>query len=426
MALTDTAIRNAKPADKPIKLFDGGGLFLHVTPAGQRYWRLKYRFAGKEKLLAIGVYPEVGLKEARDRREEAKRLLGEGVDPSVERKVRKVATVERAANSFEAVAREWHAKYAPGWSESNTKKVLARLENDVFPWLGGRPIAELKAPELLAVCRRVESRGALDTAHRVLQTCGQIFRYAVATGRAERDPSGDLRGALPPAKGKHYAAPTDPKEVAGLLRMFDGFTGTFVVKCALLLAPMLFVWPGELRAAEWADVDLEAGEWRFVSSKRDVPHIVPLSTQAVAVLRDLHALTGHGRYLFPGARDKAKPMSEAAINAALKRMGVDTQKEFTGHGVRPIARTILREVLGFEAEVIELQLAHRKKDPNGAAYDRVAFLTVRKQMMQAWSDYLDELKAGHSNASCLPRPSMHGAPCSTRKRAVRSSASLPG
>ncbi|MHA2903723.1 tyrosine-type recombinase/integrase [Ralstonia mannitolilytica] len=401
MALTDTAIRNAKPSDKPIKLFDGGGLFLHVTPAGQRYWRLKYRFAGKEKLLALGVYPEVGLKEARDRREEAKRLLGEGVDPSVERKVQKVATVERAANSFEAVAREWHAKYAPGWSESNAKKVLARLENDVFPWLGGRPIAELKAPELLAVCRRVESRGALDTAHRVLQTCGQIFRYAVATGRAERDPSGDLRGALPPAKGKHYAAPTDPKEVAGLLRMFDGFTGTFVVKCALLLAPMVFVRPGELRAAEWADVDLDAAEWRFVSSKRDVAHIVPLSTQAVAILRDLHALSGHGRYLFPGARDKAKPMSEAAINAALKRMGIDTQKEFTGHGVRPIARTILREVLGFEAEVIELQLAHRKKDPNGAAYDRVAFLAVRKQMMQAWADYLDELKAG---AKVIPMP----------------------
>ena len=399
MALTDTAIRNAKPADKPIKLFDGGGLFLHVTPAGQRYWRLKYRFAGKEKLLAIGVYPEVGLKEARDRREDAKRLLGEGVDPSVERKVRKVATVERAANSFEAVAREWHTKYAPGWSESNAKKVLARLENDVFPWIGGRPIAEIKAPDLLAVCRRVEARGALDTAHRVLQTCGQIFRYAVATGRAERDPSGDLRGALPPAKGKHYAAPTDPKEVAGLLRMFDSFTGTFVVKCALLLAPMLFVRPGELRAAEWADVDLDAAEWRFVSSKRDVAHIVPLSTQAVAILRDLHALTGQGRYLFPGARDKAKPMSEAAINAALKRMGIDTQKEFTGHGVRPIARTILREVLGFEAEVIELQLAHRKKDPNGAAYDRVAFLAVRKQMMQAWADYLDEIKAG---AKVLP------------------------
>jgi len=401
MALTDTAVRNAKPAEKPIKLFDGGGLFLHITPTGQRYWRLKYRFAGKEKLLAIGVYPEVGLKEARDRREDAKRLLGEGVDPSVERKVRKVATVERAANSFEAVAREWHTKYAPGWSKNNADKVIARLQNDVFPWLGGRPIAELKAPDLLAVCRRVESRGALDTAHRVLQTCGQIFRYAVATGRAERDPSGDLRGALPPAKGKHYAAPTDPKEVAGLLRMFDGFTGTFVVKCALLLAPMLFVRPGELRAAEWADIDLEVGEWRFVSSKRDVAHIVPLSTQAVAILRDLHALTGHGRYLFPGARDKSKPMSEAAINAALKRMGIDTQKEFTGHGVRPIARTILREVLGFEAEVIELQLAHRKKDPNGAAYDRVAFLAVRKQMMQAWADYLDRLKAG---AAVMPMP----------------------
>ena len=401
MPLTDTAIRNTKPADKPIKLFDGGGLFLHITPAGQRYWRLKYRFAGKEKLLALGVYPDVGLKEARDRREEAKRLLGEGIDPSVERKVQKVATVERAANSFEAVAREWHGKYAPGWSESNAKKVLARLENDVFPWLGGRPIAEIKAPDLLGVARRVESRGALDTAHRVLQTCGQIFRYAVATGRAERDPSGDLRGALPPAKGKHYAAPTDPKEVAGLLRMFDGFSGTFVVKCALLLAPMLFVRPGELRQAEWVDVDLDAAEWRFMSSKRGVPHIVPLSTQAVGILRDLHALTGHGRYLFPGARDKAKPMSEVAINAALKRMGIDTQKEFTGHGVRPIARTILREVLGFEAEVIELQLAHRKRDPNGAAYDRVAFLAVRKKMMQAWADYLDEIKAG---AKVIPMP----------------------
>ncbi|MDB0569809.1 integrase arm-type DNA-binding domain-containing protein [Ralstonia solanacearum] len=401
MPLTDIAIRNAKPSEKPIRLFDGGGLYIEVSPSGGKWWRLKYRFAGKEKRLSLGVYPEIGLKEARDRREATKRLLADGVDPSVERRVQKLATVERAANSFEAVAREWHTRYAPGWAESNAKKVLARLENDVFPWLGGRPVAEVKAPELLAVCRRVESRGALDTAHRVLQTCGQIFRYAVATGRAERDPSGDLRGALPPAKGKHYAAPTDPKEVAGLLRMFDGFTGTFVVKCALLLAPMLFVRPGELRTAEWVDIDLEAGEWRFVSSKRDVPHIVPLSTQAVAILRDLHALTGHGRYLFPGARDKSKPMSEAAINAALKRMGIDTQKEFTGHGVRPIARTILREVLGFEAEVIELQLAHRKKDPNGAAYDRVAFLVVRKQMMQAWADYLDRLKAG---AEVVPMP----------------------
>ncbi len=401
MPLTDTAIRNAKPADKPIRLFDGGGLYLEVSPTGGKWWRLKYRFAAKEKRLSLGVYPEIGLKEARERREAAKRLLADGIDPSVERRVQKIATVERVANSFEAVAREWHAKYTPSWSESNAKKVLARLENDVFPWLGSRPIADLKAPELLAVCRRVESRGALDTAHRVLQTCGQIFRYAVATGRAERDPSGDLRGALPPARGKHFAAPTDPKEVAGLLRMFDAFTGTFVVKCALQLAPMLFVRPGELRTAEWADVSLDEAEWRFVSSKRDVPHIVPLSTQAVAILRDLQALTGHGRYLFPGARDKAKPMSEVAINAALKRMGIDTQKELTGHGVRPMARTILREVLGFEAEVIELQLAHRKKDPNGAAYDRVAFLSVRKRMMQEWANFLDEIKAG---AKVIPMP----------------------
>ena len=401
MPLTDIAIRSAKAADKPVRLFDGGGLYLELSPAGGKWWRLKYRFAGKEKRLSLGVYPEVGLKEARERRDAAKRLLSDGVDPSVERKVQKVVSIERAENSFEAVAREWHGKFTPTWSKSNADKVLARLENDVFPWLGGRPIAELKAPELLAVCRRVESRGALDTAHRVLQTCGQIFRYAVATGRAERDPSGDLRGALPPAKGKHYAAPTDPKEVAGLLRMFDAFTGTFVVKCALLLAPMLFVRPGELRQAEWADIDLDAAEWRFVSSKRDVAHIVPLATQAVTILRDLHALTGNGRYVFPNARTKTKPMSEVAVNAALKRMGIDTQKEFTGHGVRPIARTILREVLGFEAEVIELQLAHRKKDPNGAAYDRVAFLAVRKRMMQAWADYLDELKRG---AQVIPMP----------------------
>lgn len=348
----------------------------------------------------MACIPGSALKEARNRRDEAKRLLDDGVDPSVERKVRKVATAERAANSFEAVAREWFAKYAPSWSDSNAKKVMGRLANDVFPWLGERPIVEVKASDLLTVCRRVESRGALDTAHRVLQTCGQIFRYAVATGRAQRDPSGDLRGALPPAKGKHFAAPTDPKEVAALLRMFDAFTGTFVVKCALMLAPMLFVRPGELRKAEWLAIDLDAGEWRFVASKKGgVPHIVPLATQAVAILRELHALTGHGRYVFPGARDKRKPMSEAAINAALKRMGIDTQKEFTGHGVRPIARTILREVLGFEAEVIELQLAHRKKDPNGAAYDRVAFLAVRNQMMQAWADYLDDLRCG---AKVLP------------------------
>lgn len=292
MPLTDTAIRNAKPSEKPIKLSDGGGLYIEVAPSGGKWWRLKYRFAGKEKRLSLGVYPEVGLKEARERRETTKRLLADGIDPSVERRVRKAATVERAANSFEAVAREWHTKFSPDWSESNAKKVLARLENDVFPWLRGRPIADVKAPDLLGVARRVESRGALDTAHRVLQTCGQIFRYAVATGRAERDPSGDLRGALPPAKGKHYAAPTDPKEVAGLLRMFDGFTGTFVVKCALLLAPMLFVRPGELRAAEWADIDLDAGEWRFVSSKRDVPHIVPLAAEVPSSYQSLNEFLG--------------------------------------------------------------------------------------------------------------------------------------
>lgn len=394
MPLTDTAIKSAKPTDKPLRLFDGGGLYLEVAPSGGKWWRLKYRFAGKEKRISLGVYPDVSLAAARKARDDAKAKLATGVDPSQARKAQKDESIDRASNSFEAVALEWFAKYSPGWAESNAKKVMGRLQNDVLPWLANRPIAEIKAPDLLSVCRRIESRGALDTAHRVLQSCGQIFRYAVATGRAERDPSGDLRGALPPAKTKHYAAPTDPREVAGLLRMFDGFTGTFVVKSAMCLAPMLFVRPGELRKAEWADINLEAAEWRFVSSKRDVAHIVPLASQAVAVLRDLHALTGRGRYVFPGARDRNKPMSEVAINAALKRMGIDTQKDFTGHGVRPIARTILREVLGYEPEIIELQLAHRKKDPNGGAYDRVAFLPERRLMMQRWADYLDELKAG--------------------------------
>ncbi|MDR5855980.1 integrase arm-type DNA-binding domain-containing protein [Caballeronia sp. LZ062] len=398
MALTDVNVRNAKPRDKLYRLFDERGMYLEISTTGGKWWRLKYRFGGKEKRLSLGVYPDVGLKEARDRRDEARKLLAKGVDPSIERKVQKAATIERAANSFEAVAREWFARQAPGWAASHSDKIMGRLEKDVFPWLGGRPIAEIKPPEVLAVLRRVEARGALDTAHRVHQNCGQVFRYAVATGRAERDISSDLRGALPPARHTHFASVTEPAEVASLLRALDGFKGTFVVQCALRLAPLLFVRPGELRTAEWAQFDLEKAQWRYTVSKTKTEHLVPLPTQAVAMLRDLYALTGHRQYVFPG-RDVKKPMSGAAINAALRRMGFDTKTEITGHGFRAMARTILHEQLRFPSEVIEHQLAHKVPDALGSAYNRTKFIDDRIVMMQRWADYLDELKSRDSAVS---------------------------
>lgn len=393
MPLTDVEVRSARARDKAYRLTDSLGMYLEVSPAGGKYWRFKYRFAGKEKRLALGVYPEVSAKEARMRRDDARRLLANGVDPGIERRVQKAASVERAANSFEAVAREWFARQAPGWAASHADKIIGRLENDVFPWLGGRAIAEIKAPEVLAVLRRVEARGALDTAHRVHQNCGQVFRYAVATGRAERDVSADLRGALPPARHTHFASITEPADVAGLLRALDGFRGTFVVQCALRLAPLLFVRPGELRTAEWSQFDLEKAQWRYTVSKTKTEHLVPLASQAVAILRELHALTGDRQYVFPG-RDIKKPMSGAAINAALRRMGFDTKTEITGHGFRAMARTILHEQLRFPSEVIEHQLAHKVADALGTAYNRTKFIDDRIAMMQKWADYLDKLKKG--------------------------------
>jgi integrase len=393
MPLTDVEIRNARPREKAYRLADGAGMYLEVSPAGGKYWRLKYRIAGKEKRLALGVYPETSAKEARIRRDAARKLLADGIDPGVERKVQKVVGHERAANSFEAVAREWFARHSPGWAKTHADKIIARLENDVFPWLGSRAIAEIKAPEVLAVLRRVEARGALDTAHRVHQNCGQVFRYAIATGRAERDVGSDLRGALPPARHTHFASVTDPTEVAALLRALDAFQGTFVVQCALKLAPLLFVRPGELRSAEWSQFDLDRAQWRYMVSKTKTEHLVPLATQAVAILRELYALTGTRRYVFPG-RDVKKPMSGAAVNAALRRMGFDTKTEITGHGFRAMARTILHEQLRFPSEVIEHQLAHKVADSLGTAYNRTKFIDDRVLMMQRWADYLDELKEG--------------------------------
>ncbi|AGK46827.1 phage integrase family protein [Burkholderia thailandensis MSMB121] len=402
MPLTDTAIKNAKPADKPMRLFDGGGLYLEIAPSGGKWWRLKYRFGGKEKRISLGVYPDVPLKEARERHDKARALLDGGADPGEAKKAEKRAARLSTENSFEAVAREWHAKYAPSWSASHGARLLRRLEVDAFPWIGGKPIAELAPPDVLDVLRRVEKRGALETAHRLHANVGQVCRYAVATGRAARDVTADLRGALPPVQQEHMAAITDPKQVAELLRAIDGYQGTLPVSCALRLAPLLFQRPGELRAAEWAEFDLDAGTWEIPSDRMKRTkqgkaaggaHIVPLPLQAVAILRELQLLTGNGRLLFPSVRTKDRPMSDNTVNAALRRLGYDGDT-MTGHGFRAMARTILDEVLGVPAPIIEAQLAHTVKDPLGRAYNRTAHLQQRREMMQKWADYLDRLKAG--------------------------------
>ena len=400
MPLTDIKIRSARPGEKTYKLFDSGGLYLEVSNVGSKYWRWKYRFARKEKRLAFGVYPDVGLKAAREKRDSARQQLANGIDPGEARKAEKVA--QAGADSFEAVAREWHMKFSPGWVVSHGDRILRRLENDIFPWLGKRPVAEIKAPELLAVLRRIESRGALETTHRAMQNCGQVFRYAVATGRAERDPTGDLRGALPPPKEKHHASILEPKRIAELLRAIDSYQGFFATKCALRLAPLVFVRPGELRKAQWLEFDLEKAEWRIPAERMKMreQHIVPLSRQAVEILRELEPLTNRAmlsrptapRYVFPSARSHERPMSENAILAALRRMGY-TNEEMTGHGFRSMASTLLHEQ-GWNHQVIERQLAHAERNNVSAAYNFAEHLPERRRMMQAWADYLDGLKAG--------------------------------
>jgi integrase len=393
MPLTDTLARNAKPAAKTVRMFDRDGLYLEVSPRGGKWWRLKYRFAGREKRVSLGVYPEVNLKKARARTIEARQLLEAGVDPSENRRAAKAAQIEGAANSFEVVTREWIDRQMKSWVKGHGERILTRFERDIFPWIGARPIADLTAPELLTTVRRIEKRGALETAHRALGNCGQVFRYAIATGRAKRDPTVDLRGALPPVRPTHFAAITEPKRVGALMRAIEGYEGSLTVRCALRLAPLVFVRPGELRHAEWTAMDLEGGEWRYTVTKTNTPHVVPLSSQAVAVLRELKPLTGRGRYVFSSARSSQRPMSDNAILAAMRRMGI-AKDEMSGHGFRAMARTILDEVLGFRPDFIEHQLAHAVRDPNGRAYNRTAHLAERRKMMQAWADYLDKLKYG--------------------------------
>ncbi len=395
MALNDLTIKNKKPTDKPYKLSDEKGLFLLIHPKGFKYWRFKYRFAGKEKLLAFGVYPDISLADARARRDEARRLIANGIDPGLAKQLAKRANDSVVENSFEAVTREWYAKYAPTWVPSHGERIIRRLERDVFPWIGSISISVVTAPELLKVLQRIEDRGALETAHRALQNCGQIFRYAVATGRAERDPTGDLRGALPPPKVNSFAAIVDPKKLGQLLRSIEIYQGSFVTKCALRLAPLVFVRPGELRKAEWSEIDLDLAEWNIPAEKMKMrqAHLVPLSRQAVAILRELYPLTGNSKYLFPSVKTLTRPMSDNTVNSALKRLGYDSD-EMTTHGFRATARTILDETLGFRPDIIEHQLAHAVKDPNGRAYNRTSHLPARREMMQKWADFLDQITEG--------------------------------
>lgn len=393
--LSDTQIKGAKSQSSDYKLADGGGMFLLVTSTGGKLWRMDYRFNNKRKTISFGAYPAITLADARQRRDDARKLLANGVDPGETKKAQKAAQGDQDTNTFEVIAREWHTKFAHTWVASHAQHKLERLEKNVFPWIGNRPIKELTAPDVLAVLRRLESRGILDTAHRVRFECSSIFRYAVATGRTDRDPVADLKGALPPVKNGHHAAPTDPKAVAPLLRAIDEFQGSFVVKCALQLAPILFVRPGELRAAEWSEFDFDAAEWNIPAGrmKMKIAHLVPLSRQAVEILESLRPLTGHGRYVFPGHRSPLRCMSDNALNAALRRMGFE-KSEITTHGFRAMARTILDEVLQVRPDFIEHQLAHAVKDPNGRAYNRTSHLAERKKMMQLWADYLDGLKVG--------------------------------
>lgn len=406
MPLSDAAIRRIKPLDKPQRLFDGGGMYLEVAPSGGKLWRWKYRYAGKEKRLALGIYPEVSLAEARTKHIEARKVLSSGIDPGEQRKVEKLARLERSENSFGAIALEMLALRAKKNAKSTAVRNGRIVEKDLNPHIGDRPITEISAPELLAVLRKMEKRGAVETAHRARGIASMVFRYAIATGRAERNPASDLIGALESPQTEHFASLTEPAQVAPLLRALWGYDGSAAVRAALKLAPMLFARPGELRAARWEDVDLDAREWRYTATKTGTPHIVPLANQAIEVLRELQPLTGRGEYVFPSLQGKGRPMSENTINAAMRRMGFDS-KTMTGHGFRAMARTILDEVLGFRPDYIEHQLAHAVRDPNGRAYNRTAHLVERRKMMQAWANYLDELRAGILPLSVAAHPLTH-------------------
>jgi integrase len=393
--LTATAVKNAKPGPKPYKLADGAGMYLLVSEKNgqcRKWWRFDYRLNEKRFTLSLGVYDDVSLKTARERRTEARALVASGVNPSAVRKHEKGA--RNGLDTFKTVAEEWLAKFRPLWAEKHTEKVEGRLKNYVYPWLGNQAVNSITSADLLRVLRRVESKGACETAHRIRQHCGRVFRYAIATGRADNDITHGLRGALAPAKVKHRASVTEPKAIGDLLRAIDSYSGHLVTRTALKLAPLVFVRPGELRKAEWEEIDFEKAEWRISAEKMKMgrPHIVPLSKQAVEALLDIHPLTGKGRYVFPSARTKTRPMSDAAITNALRNMGYSGE-EMSGHGFRSMASTRLNE-MGWNRDAIERQLAHVEGNAVRAAYNYAEHLPERVRMMQAWADYLDGLREG--------------------------------
>ena len=388
--LNDTRVRSAKSREKAFKLSDERGLFLLVMPTGSRLWRLKYRVNGREKLISLGAYPDVTLKRAREKRDAARRLIADGIDPSVQRKAERAAL----AQSFEGVAKEWLELQTKSLAPETISILTARLDSGLYPYIGSRPISAITAQEVLSALRRIESRGRHEAAHRVRALAGRVFRYAVATGRAQHDVAADLIGALAPVKSKNFASVIDPVRVGELMRAIHGYSGHPVTALALKLAPLVFVRPGELRAAEWTEFDLVNAEWRIPGERMKMgdPHLVPLSRQALAILRELQPLARGGKYLFPSLRTRDRPMSDNTINAALRRMGY-TSEEQTGHGFRSMASTLLNEQ-GFPPDVIELQLAHTERNKVRAAYNKAQGLPERRKMMQAWADYLDGLRAG--------------------------------
>lgn len=399
MPLTDTAIRTAKTPAKAQKLFDGAGLYLLLDPRGGRWWRFKYRYGGKEKLLSLGTYPTVGLRQARESREAARQLLAQGIDPSVERKVSKAS--QAGPETFEFIAREWLASFSRRWTDDHTERVRNRLTQGLFPWLGSRPISAITAPELLSCVRRVEKRAAY-TAHRTLAEASSIFRYAISTGRAQRDTAADLRGALAPVEEKHFASITDPKQIGPLLRAIDGYAGHFVVRCALKLLPLVILRPSELRLGPWSEIDFANREWRIPAERMKMrkPHVVPLSRQALAVLHEIQPWSGDGELIFPGVR-AGRPLSDNTMNSALRSMGYDGST-MTSHGFRSMASTLLNEQ-GWNRDAIERQLAHSESDKTRAAYNYADHLPERRKMLQAWADYLDTLKAGTPGTERAPR-----------------------
>jgi integrase len=395
MPLTIKKIEHTRSKEKQFKLSDGGGLYLLVHPNNGKYWRVKYRFEGKEKTLSLGTFPEISLAEAREKRDAAKKQLANGIDPNDAKRARGASRAADVVDSFESVAREWHRKFSGNLTPDHAADKLRRLENNVFPTIGAIPVADLRATDLLPVLERISDRGAVVLAHRVRSLCGEVVRHAVRTGRANYDFTPALREAIPPPpKDTHFAAITDPKEVGPLLRAIDGYQGSSVVRWAMQLAPLVFVRPGELQKMEWSEIDFDNSEWNIPAEKMKIgkPHLVPLSYQAVAILREAHALTGSGQYVFPSHRTKDRPLCDNALLAALRRMGY-TKQEMTPHGFRAMARTILDEVLNERPDLIEHQLAHTVRDPLGRAYNRTTHLDKRRIMMQRWANYLDELKS---------------------------------